>query len=205
MTATTFTSRPEPTVPAPPNDPAATSTAAHTLNDPATAESRLASATRLTVGAATITVGLAAGLFGIFADVITPGLASVDDRTYVGAFQAINDAVRTPAFAVVFFGSIPLLCAALALSIRTRVVAPLAVGSALVLYATTFAVTAAGNVALNRDLAAVDDDAPAALAAARTAFEDPWNDLNLLRTATCVLAFVALVVALARNPASDRR
>ncbi|HEX2466909.1 MAG TPA: hypothetical protein VHJ54_01760 [Solirubrobacterales bacterium] len=43
--------------------------------------------------AATISVGLMAGVFGLYAHTIMPGLGNTDDRTFVGAFHAIDRAI----------------------------------------------------------------------------------------------------------------
>ncbi|HZC99392.1 MAG TPA: hypothetical protein VFA46_04120 [Actinomycetes bacterium] len=41
--------------------------------------------------AATMTTGLVAGVFGLYAHTIMPGLRRTDDRTFVAAFQSIRD------------------------------------------------------------------------------------------------------------------
>lgn len=40
--------------------------------------------------AATMTMGLMAGVFGIYSNAIMPGLRRADDRTFVAAFQSID-------------------------------------------------------------------------------------------------------------------
>ena len=56
--------------------------------------------------AATITTGLMAGVFGLYAHTIMRGLAKTDDRTFVGAFQAIDRAIINPVFMLTFFGAL---------------------------------------------------------------------------------------------------
>jgi uncharacterized membrane protein len=46
--------------------------------------------------AATITVGLMAGIFSLYSLAIMPGLRRTDDRTFVGAFQQIDTAIVRP-------------------------------------------------------------------------------------------------------------
>lgn len=53
---------------------------------------------RAALVAATISVGLLAGVFGIYANSIMPGLGRTDDRTFVGAFQSIDRAIINPVF-----------------------------------------------------------------------------------------------------------
>jgi uncharacterized membrane protein len=45
--------------------------------------------------AATMAVGLMAGVFGLYAHIM-PGLGRTDDRTFVGAFQSIDRPLSTP-------------------------------------------------------------------------------------------------------------
>jgi uncharacterized membrane protein len=44
--------------------------------------------------AATMTMGLMAGVFGLYSNSIMPGLRRPDDRTFVAAFQAIDRRLR---------------------------------------------------------------------------------------------------------------
>jgi uncharacterized membrane protein len=62
--------------------------------------------------AATLTMGLMAGVFGIWSNAIMPGLRRTDDRTFVAAFQSIDRAIINPAFMLTFLG--PLASTALA-------------------------------------------------------------------------------------------
>ena len=48
--------------------------------------------------AATLSMGLVAGVFALYAHTIMPGLGRTDDRTFVGAFQAIDRAIINPWF-----------------------------------------------------------------------------------------------------------
>lgn len=47
---------------------------------------------------ATLAVGIMAGVFAIYSNAIMPGLRKTDDRTFVGAFQAIDTAIINPLF-----------------------------------------------------------------------------------------------------------
>ena len=47
---------------------------------------------------ATITMGLTAGAFAVFAHAVMPGLRSTDDHTFVAAFQSIDRAIINPWF-----------------------------------------------------------------------------------------------------------
>jgi hypothetical protein len=48
--------------------------------------------------AATLSMGLVAGVFALYAHTIMPGLGRTDDRTFVGAFQSIDRAIINPWF-----------------------------------------------------------------------------------------------------------
>jgi hypothetical protein len=58
--------------------------------------------------AATMAMGLMAGVFGIYGNAIMPGLRRTDDRTFVAAFQSIDRAIINPVFMVTFFGALAL-------------------------------------------------------------------------------------------------
>lgn len=150
---------------------------------------------RWCIVASTVGLGLAAGFFFTYQISVTRGLAIVDDGVYVESFQAINETIRNTWFGLVFFGSIPLLCATLAVNWRVGNARRGLVAAALGFYVATFAITAAGSVPLNDELGAVTERTPAALAAARSAYESDWNTLNLVRTLTCLGALVAISIA----------
>ena len=66
------------------------------------------------------------------------------------------------------------------------------------------AITAVGNVPLNDDLAGRDVTTREAAVVARSAFEKPWNRLNLARTVVAVGSFVSLSTAAIVKSARDR-
>ncbi|NYI45876.1 putative membrane protein [Nocardioides aromaticivorans] len=140
----------------------------------------------------TVTTGLVAGLFLAFSTAVMPGLARADDRTFVVAMQAINVAILNPLFLTLFVAPLGCLAvAALTGPARWWVVA------ALVLYVANVAITQAGNIPLNDALmAAGTPDGPAGWDAARSAFEDSWNRLHLVRTLALVASFACCVGAL---------
>jgi uncharacterized membrane protein len=158
--------------------------------------------------AATVTVGLMAGVFWIYANAIMPGLGRTDDRTFVGAFQSIDKAIINPLFLATFLGALVLsgLAAALHLGADGRPVLPWVV-AALVLYLATVVVTMGINVPLYDALkAAGDPDRIADLAAVRERFDEArWVRWNLARAVASTAAFGCLAWALVlygRIPAS---
>ncbi len=143
------------------------------------------------LAAGTAGTGLVAGIFLAFATAVMPGLARGDDRTFVAALQQVNVAIVNPLFVTVFVAPVLLLgAAAFTGPARWWVLA------ALVLHVVTVLVTGAGNIPLNDALAAAGATDPAA---ARQAFEDPWNRLHLVRTLTVTAAFGCCLVALVRG------
>lgn len=148
--------------------------------------------------AATITMGLMAGVFFIFAVAIMPGLGRTDDRTFVRAFQAIDRAIMNPLFLTCFLGTLVCtgLAAALHLGAGDRSVLP-ATTAAFVLYLVVLLVTIRVNVPLNDALkAAGDPDRIADPAGLRARFEPRWVRWNLVRTVLSVPAFGLLGWAL---------
>jgi uncharacterized membrane protein len=150
-----------------------------------------------TLMAATITMGLVAGVFVLYAHTIMPGLGKTDDRTFVGAFQAIDRAIINPWFMPMFFGALVFTAVAAALLAGEGAVLPWTL-AALVLYLVTFVITIRVNVPLNDAIkAAGDPDELADLAGVRQRFdEDRWARMNLIRSITTTIALGCLAWAL---------
>jgi uncharacterized membrane protein len=147
--------------------------------------------------AATLATGLMAGAFAIYAHTIMPGLRKTDDRTFVGAFQAMDRAIMNPWFlGGSFLGALVFTLGATIAHVGHDALFPTAL--ALALYVVTFGVTMAINVPLNDALKrAGDPDRIANLGAVRAAFnETRWARFNLLRTVLCLVSFALLAWAL---------
>lgn len=146
---------------------------------------------------ATITMGLVAGTFALYAHTIMPGLKSTDDRTFIAAFQALDRAIINLWFMVgAFLGSLVLTLAAAAANLH-RPVLPWII-AALVLYLFAFIATIVVNVPLNDAIkAAGDPDHIRDLARVREQFHEArWAAWNLARTITSTSAFVCLAWSL---------
>lgn len=149
--------------------------------------------------AATVTTGLMAGVFGIYALAVMPGLRTTDDRTFIGSFQAMDRAIVTPLFLVTFVGALVLTIAAALLQIgRGSSAVFWWTAAAAVLYLVAVMVTGAVHLPLNDALKAAG--APADIAdpaAVRAAFDEArWVAWNYVRVATSGVAFVFLTWAL---------
>jgi uncharacterized membrane protein len=149
--------------------------------------------------AATFTMGLMAGVFGDWAVTIMRGLRETDDRTFVGAFQAIDRAIYNPLFMLAFMGALGLTGVTAVLYLGGDARAPLPwVAVAFILYLAAFVITMAVNVPLNNSLtAAGDPDRITDLAAVRSAFhETRWVTWHIARTVATTVAFGCLTGAL---------
>jgi uncharacterized membrane protein len=142
--------------------------------------------------AATMTVGLMAGVFGLYAHSIMPGLGHTDDRTFVAAFQQLDEAIEQPRFMPVFVGAIVFMgvAAALHLGGDDRSVLPWVL-AALVLYLAVVVITGTVHVPLNHELRdAGNPDLIADLAAVRERFDEArWKAWNVVRAVLCTTAF----------------
>jgi uncharacterized membrane protein len=149
--------------------------------------------------AATMTMGLMAGVFGLYAHTVMPGLGRTDDRTFVGAFQSIDRAIINPWFLPSFVGALVFTALAAVLHLRGegRPVLPWIV-AALVLYLVAFVITISVNVPLNDGIkAAGDPDRIADLAAVRERFDEAkWVRWNIARVVTSTAALGCLTWAL---------
>ena len=152
-----------------------------------------------TLFAATLATGLAAGVFALYAHTIMPGLGTTDDRTFVGAFQAIDKAIINPLFMLTFFGALVLTGVAGLLHLRddARPALPW-IAVAFALYLVAVVITMTVNVPLNDAIkAAGDPERIADLAAVRADFhEGRWVAWNVVRTVLSTAAFGCLAWAL---------
>ena len=150
--------------------------------------------------AATVTSGLLTGVYLLYAHTVMPGLGALDDREFVGAFQALDRAIVNPWFMATGFLGTPVL-AALALARTWGEPAAGWVATALVLVVVAMVVTARVHLPRNDALKEAGDPRDLAdPAGVRRAFDEGrWVRWNLVRVitslvATCCLAW-ALVLA----------
>jgi uncharacterized membrane protein len=152
--------------------------------------------------AATVTMGLMAGVFGLYSNAIMPGLRRTDDRTFVAAFQSIDRAINNPGFIATFLGA-PALTALAALLHFTDEGRPVLawIVAALVLYLLVFVVTIAVNVPRNNEIKAAGDvDRITDLHGVRERFNEArWVRWNHLRAFASLLAFGLLSWALIQS------
>ena len=149
--------------------------------------------------AATITMGIGAGVFQLYAFAIMPGLGRTDDRTFVGPAQQIDKAIIGPWLFLFFFGALGFtaLAAALLLGSDERSALPW-IGGAFVLHLAVVVTTLIINVPLNDEIkGAGEPGAIADLAAVRERFHEArWVGWNLFRAVASTLAFGCLAWAL---------
>ncbi len=149
--------------------------------------------------AATMTMGIAAGVFQRYAYAIMPGLGRTDDSTFVGAFQQIDRAIINPWWLFSFFGALGFtaLAAALHLGADQRSALPW-IGGAFVLYLAVLVITLVINVPLNDKIkAAGEPGGTADPAAVREQFHEArWVGWNLFRAVASTVALGCLAWAL---------
>lgn len=151
----------------------------------------------LSLLAATISMGLVAGVFGLYAHTIMPGLERADDRTFVGAFQGIDRAIVNPWFiGGEFGGALVLTLVAGAVNLGEDALGWIV--AALVLYLVAVVITIAVNVPLNDAIkGAGRPDDMADVGAVRRQFQGArWARWNLVRVITSTAAFGCLAWAL---------
>jgi len=149
-----------------------------------------------TLMGATMTMGLIAGIFAVFAHTIMPGLHKTDDRTFVAAFQQIDRAIVNPWFmTTAFLGA---LVFTLVAGIANRGTSALPwIAAAFGLYLVAVVVTMAINVPLNDTIKAAGDPNHIDVTLVRARFDEArWGVWNLLRVATSTAAFGLLAWAL---------
>jgi uncharacterized membrane protein len=150
----------------------------------------------VTLMGATLTMGLSAGTFALYAHTIMPGLRATDDRTFVGAFQHIDRAIINPWFMITAFLGALLLTAAAAFTHRGTPAMGWII-AALALYLVTVVITVGVEVPVNNAIKAAGDASHIDVAAVRQRFDESrWAAWNLVRVFTAVPAFGLLAWAL---------
>jgi uncharacterized membrane protein len=154
---------------------------------------------------------LTAGFLFAFAVVVMPGIRTLDDGSYLRAFQVMDGVIQgnQPFFILMWVGSIVAMLAVLVIAAGTlsgldRV---LLVGAAVLYLGGVQLPTAVVNIPLNQQVQTlrIDElDAPAAQAA-RRAFQSRWDRWNVVRTVVAIASVVMLlaVVAGADGPRSE--
>jgi uncharacterized membrane protein len=149
---------------------------------------------------ATLTMGLTAGFFYSWDVSVMPGLARLDDRTFVGAFQALDRAIMTsPLLMLTFTAALVFTGLAAVLYRREDNRAPLPwVAVAFGLYLATVVITMAVHEPLNAVIrSAGDPDLITDLGAMLDAFQQTrWVAWNIVRTIATTAAFGCLAWAL---------
>ena len=149
--------------------------------------------------AATMTMGIGAGVYLLYVFAIMPGLGRTDDRTFVSAFQQIDTAIVGPFLVIFFFG--PLVATALAAALHfgadERSALPW-IGGALVLQLAMAVITIRVNVPLNDGIKAAGDPGRITdLAAVRERFNEArWVGWNIFRAVASTVALGCLAWAL---------
>lgn len=144
--------------------------------------------------AATMSMGLIAGVFYAYSCSVMLALAQSDDRTFIDVMQRINVAIQNGWFALSFMGALLFtgLSAVLLLSGDGRS-ALLPVVAALVLYIVAMVITFGFNIPLNNELSAAGrPDRIPDPAAVRRHFESAWVGWNLARALASTAAFGCL-------------
>ncbi|MEM8556241.1 MAG: DUF1772 domain-containing protein [Bacteroidota bacterium] len=152
--------------------------------------------------AATLLCSLTTGLVFAFTVVVMPGIRTLSDRDFLGAFKAMDRIIQNndPRFLLVWVGSVVTLIAA------TVVYAPalsgmpqaLLFGAVALFFVGVQLPTFVFNVPLNNQLQALDLHTldTAGLEAARAQFEARWIFWNAFRTACGVIATGILLTVL---------
>ena len=140
---------------------------------------------------------LIGGIFFAFSSFVMKALARVPPAESIAAMQSINVVVLNPSFLGAFMGTaaISLLVAVIAVKWWEMPSAPWLVAGALLYLVGTFLLTGLGNVPLNKQLAAVQANDPAAIKVWEH-YLDRWTLLNSVRTVAAMCAALMFTVGL---------
>ena len=138
------------------------------------------------------------GVFLAFSDFIMRSFDLVKNQAGIETMQVLNVEIMRSVFMVLFMGLailslVIVIYAAVTLGGTPRL---LLIGAGLCYLVGVFAVTAAGNVPLNNQLAALAPETSRAFTFWKEAYMTRWVTLNSLRTAACFLASGLTLAAL---------
>ena len=147
----------------------------------------------------TLTCALVTGFILTFAIVVMPGLANLNDRDFITAFQVTDGVIQRgqPVFNLIWIGSIiSIVCLMIAVTVGTDQSDGLLTALVGAMYLLGVqGVTIAIHLHLNRhiqNLHIADLDAQA-LREERVRFEEKWNAYNTLRTGIALFVTVVLL------------
>ena len=145
---------------------------------------------------ATLSMGLTAGVFGLYAHTVMPGLGQTDDLTFVGAFQAIDRAIINPWFmGSNFVGALAFTGTACATHWGRSTFAWIV--AALVAYLLVIVITVTIHLPVNDAIKAAGEPAAIDVAAVRLRFREArWAAWNLVRVVASTGAVACLCWAL---------
>jgi uncharacterized membrane protein len=142
--------------------------------------------------------GVAAGVFFAFSGFVTQGLDLLPAADSARAMRAINVTAVRPPLMIVLFGTALLLLALLAFAFTGALGGGVwwAVAASVVYLVGAVGVTGGANVPRNNALAAPPTTDASSLEEAWNAFRPGWQAWNHVRTLSCALACLGLVLAL---------
>lgn len=141
--------------------------------------------------------GLMAGIFFTWSNAVKPGIGQLSNLEYLRALQSMNRAILNNTFKLVFIGA--LLATALVpifyFHLYPSNIFWLLVFAFIFYSFGAFGITVFGNIPLNEilDKTALETFSLEELKSLRTSIELKWNNLNLIRTISSLLAFILLV------------
>ena len=117
--------------------------------------------------------------------------------------QSINREILNPGFFIIFFGALILLICSSYLQFKLKIDSTfyLVLAATLCYTIGTIGTTLLGNVPLNNILEALDLSTFTVgdFFNARDAYEEKWNNLNLVRTLAALISFILILLALVKN------
>jgi uncharacterized membrane protein len=150
----------------------------------------------------TLFSGLIAGLFYAWSISVTPGLAKINNESYIRAFQSMNRAILNPVFFIAFFGELVLLIYLSYNSFDSSNTAQswLIISASVLYIFGVMVITIAGNIPLNNELEAlkIESMTDEEMKKFRTGFESKWNSLNMIRTICSSVSFLLLIITCIR-------
>jgi uncharacterized membrane protein len=140
---------------------------------------------------------LISGLLYSFVVAINPGLAKLNDQSYIEGMKSINIAIQNPLFFISFMGTLVLLPVSTYVFRSSGISWFLAVATILYIIG-VFGVTIFGNIPLNNSIESfnIDSKNTAQTTSLRTQYQTSWNYLHNIRTIASISSLVFILIAM---------
>jgi uncharacterized membrane protein len=143
-------------------------------------------------------LALITGLFYGYSCSVNGGLGRLSDAEYLRAMQSINRAILNPVFFASFLGTLIMLPVYTWICYGKGNDFYFALAGCIIYTLFVFGLTMTGNVPLNNilDRLKISSSTEEVISKERESFEKRWNTYHQVRTVSCVIALILILISI---------